>query len=96
VALEALAVGKPLLATNVDGLGEFLTEFSATQDADGRRQNRKIMLVSPHVSELAAGLKTLAEFTSNDWRCDQALPEKFTWRYLAGRYEEVLVGESPS
>ena len=92
VALEALAAGKPVLATKVDGLKEILTELAGTE-GHGPGETEMITLVTPNVRALADGLSRFRRVIAGSARRESALPEKFTWPYLGGRYEEILVGD---
>jgi glycosyltransferase involved in cell wall biosynthesis len=100
VALEALAAGKPLLATTTGGLVEFLTEFS-----DGKMQSEQsdnllfgsapvVTLVDPRVDELATGLRRMFELVFNDSRemSDYQIADKYSWAHVTRCYESVLVG----
>lgn len=85
VALEALAAGKEILASDTDGLGEFLSKV--------REPN--VTLVEPTTEGLTGGLRKL--FLSNGNGSSMAsnqMPEQYSWANVARRYEHVLVGNS--
>jgi glycosyltransferase involved in cell wall biosynthesis len=107
VALEALAAGKPLLATKTGGLAEFLTEFGETEVESEcgdqpltKRQNSSVgsrplvILVGPNVEELANGLRQFFELSRNDFieMGHYRIPERYSWAHVARCYENVLVG----
>lgn len=83
-ALEALAAGKPVLATKVGGLAEFLTEFN-----DGNA----ITLVDPEAEKLATGLRQMFELPRNHSReiRDYQIADKYSWEHVTRRYENVLL-----
>jgi len=83
VALEALAAGKAMLASDTDGLGEFLS----------RVREPNVTLIQPTIEGLTSGLRKL--FISNGNGSPMAsnqLPEQYSWANVARRYEHVLVG----
>jgi glycogen synthase len=100
VALEALAAGKPLLATSTGGLAEFLTKFSG--DKANSEQSKNLLfgsapvvtLVEPKVDELATGLRRMFELPLNDLAETGAyhIPGKYSWAQVTRSYERVLVG----
>jgi glycosyltransferase involved in cell wall biosynthesis len=87
VALEALAAGKDLLASETGGLGEFLSEI--------REPN--VTLVEPTTYGLANGLRKLLALKRNGsseaTKSIQA-PGQYSWAKVAKRYENVLLGSS--
>jgi glycogen(starch) synthase len=90
VALEALAAGKPVLATRVGGLGEFLDQFVAS--APG---NAPVVLVPPSPDGLAEGLRAClrSEWLAADRReAARTILQDWTWSQAAQKYEEVLAG----
>ncbi len=85
VALEALAAGKSLLASETDGLGEFLSEI--------REPN--VTLVEPTAEGLTEGLLKLFILKgcgSSAATNSSQSPEQYSWMNVAKRYEQVLVG----
>jgi glycosyltransferase involved in cell wall biosynthesis len=86
VALEALAAGKALLASETDGLGEFLSEI--------REPN--VTLVEPTAAGLTDGLRKLLTLKRNGSTAIKSnqVPEQYSWTNVAKRYESVLVGSS--
>ena len=87
VALEALAAGKTLLASDTDGLGEFLAKV----------RDPKVTLVEPTADGLTEGLRKLfvsAENGSSAATSSNQMPEQYSWANVARRYEHVLVGNS--
>jgi len=86
VALEALAAGKALLASETDGLGEFLSEI----------REANVTLVEPTAAGLTDGLRKLLTLKRNGSAAPKSnqVPEQFSWTSVAKRYENVLVGSS--
>jgi glycosyltransferase involved in cell wall biosynthesis len=84
VALEALAAGKPLLATRTGGLGEFLSEI----------REPGVTLVEPTADGLTEGLRKLLILKRNGSTAPKSkqVPEQYSWANVAQRYENVLVG----
>lgn len=103
VALEAIAAGKPVLATRTGGLAEFLTEFTEDHVESEHAENLLfgsapvVTLVNPNVAELATGIRQM--FALGDSYAgeisDYQIPDKYSWAQVARRYESVLVGNSP-
>jgi glycosyltransferase involved in cell wall biosynthesis len=94
VALEALAAGKPLLATETGGLQELLKDLihlNGREAATGA--NRRIFLVKPTVQGIAAGLRELFDaINAASSPTDFRIPEKYTWPHVAQCYERILLG----
>jgi glycosyltransferase involved in cell wall biosynthesis len=87
VALEALAAGKTLLASDTDGLGEFLAKV----------RDPKVTLVEPTTDGLTEGLRKLFVSEGNGSSAatsSNQMPEQYSWANVARRYEHVLVGNS--
>jgi glycosyltransferase involved in cell wall biosynthesis len=84
VALEALAAGKPLLATKIGGLAEFLAEVDEPS----------VLLVKPDADDLATGLRHICEMSNNGSHKHDHYPifDKYSWEQVARRYENVFVG----
>lgn len=97
VAMEGLAAGKPVLATRVGGMGEFLAPLAsslpslpAEAEQDG---GVDITLVEPTVDELAEGLRT--RFASRigvrqEPQIIARVRNEYSWAEVARRYEDVL------
>lgn len=104
-ALEALAAGKPVLATNTGGLPELLAEFGegtlrTDQQPLSIRRNSSfgpgpvVRLVDPNAEELANGLRQMCELPGNDSSVmgHYRISDKYSWAQVARCYENVLVG----
>ncbi len=82
VALEALAAGKPVLATRVGGLSEFLGQDEGT------------LLVEPNVEGLTNGLQTwltyIDEAVTMPGERNRALAARYAQEHMARRYLEVF------
>jgi glycosyltransferase involved in cell wall biosynthesis len=104
VALEALAAGKPVLATKTGGLEEFLSEFSEDKvrlDQTGFTKEQRpsfgstpvVTLVEPNVEKLTYGLRQMLA-SGNDLRHtgDYHISDKYSWAHVTRTYESVLVG----
>ena len=98
-ALEALAAGKPILATSTGGLAEFLTEveknFEQSRNSSFARRP-VITLVDPTVEELATGLRRFFDLPaghSGEAR-EYHLFDEYGWAAVTRRYENVLVGKT--
>jgi len=93
VALEALAAGRPVLATKTGGLQEVLTDLSNDCRSNGQASgpaNRRVTLVEPTAEGIRSGLLEMFE----DGSCAQengGIPEKYGWPQVARRYEELLL-----
>jgi glycogen(starch) synthase len=99
VALEALAAGKPVLATKTGGLAEFLTEFKARSEQATNSPFASVpavTLVDPNVEELATGLGQMFELPNNhsEEMRDYGIPENYNWAQVTRCYENVLVGRN--
>jgi glycosyltransferase involved in cell wall biosynthesis len=99
VALEAVAAGKPLLATKTGGLAEFLTEFVESKlraecGEQGANPDPRVVMVNPDSEELANGLWQMCELSRIDaTEMDHyRLSNKYSWEHVARCYENVLVG----
>ena len=86
VALEALAAGKPLLATKTGGLAEFLTGVEETVSSP------PVMLVKPDADDLATGLRLIFALSRNGSKSGYRIPDSYSWEHVARCYENVLVG----
>jgi glycogen synthase len=99
VALEALAAGKPVLATNTGGLAEFLTGFVENPN-HGEQRNRRppVLLVKPDAEDLTIGLRRICELSRNDSKEKRhyRIPDQYSWEHVARCYEDVLVGSIAS
>jgi glycosyltransferase involved in cell wall biosynthesis len=93
VALEGLAAGKPVLATNVGGLREMLTEVR--RSSGSRKREVPTMLVDPTVEGLLQGMR---EWLSTEPLQNQQSPSNaavlkdYSWANVAQTYERVLTG----
>ena len=100
VALEAIAAGKPVLATRTGGLAEFLTEFSEDHIKSHQSGNLLfgsapvVTLVNPNVDELATGLRQMFESRASyaGEISEYQIADKYSWAQVARRYESVLLG----
>jgi glycogen(starch) synthase len=82
VALEGLAAGKPVVATRVGGMGNFLARL-----ADG---GPLTCLAEPTAEGLAAGLRTvISRLSGAEAERGRELAAEYTWERVAGRYEDV-------
>lgn len=81
VALEALAAGKPVLATRVGGMTEFLNGSSSK-------------FVGPTVEDLTGGMKEWLGLASLPQPDRHAVHAKFKWGTVVKNYENVLLGSS--
>jgi glycosyltransferase involved in cell wall biosynthesis len=92
VALEALAAGKSVVATNIGGLGEFLSPL-VRRNGDPRLSLSSgfppVILVEPTVQGIATGLNSAFETRQKTRQI--RLPEEFTWPNVARGYERVLL-----
>ena len=83
-ALEALAAGRPLLATRVGGIPEILSTYQVPQ----------AVLVEPDASQVARGLRQLLDLScsAGDAKDRTPCPEALSWAAVFNRYEDVLTG----
>lgn len=86
VALEALAAGKPLLASKTGGLQEWLTTLRGD---DNQTVSDGITLVEPTVEGIASGLSAL--FDRSDSQTEIRIPDEYMWPRIAERYEQVML-----
>jgi glycosyltransferase involved in cell wall biosynthesis len=92
VALEGLAAGRPVLATRVGGMGEFLERLQASLSPPA-----PISLVEPSAEALAAGLRTCLQSkrsTADQQDAAATVLQEYSWARIAQRYEEVLTGHN--
>ena len=93
VALEALAAGRPVLATKTGGLQEVLTDLSNDCRSNGPASghgDRRVMLVEPTTEGIRSGL--LEMFKGRPCpRETGGIPKKYAWPQVARRYEELLL-----
>ncbi len=82
VALEALAAGRRILATEVGGLPELLSHAAEPSAYE---------LVPPTVKGLAVGLRSMMNSQVDEF---EANLNEFTWEQVIDRYEQVLVGKA--
>jgi len=86
VALEAVAAGKPLLATATGGLKEQLEYLKATIGNHGPT----ITLTEPTVSDLTNNLHQLMRSVTKSNGNGFAVPEIYTTQHAVSRYEAVM------
>lgn len=98
VALECLAAGKPLLATRVGGMAEFLEHLRSSAAASGSDKDAMpLTLVDPTTAALTDGLRACLQA---EWsvECQEALTatalREFSWDRVGERYEAVLTGQT--
>jgi glycogen(starch) synthase len=103
VALEALAAGKPVLATRVGGMRQFLTDlFPGLHSPPGGLTmpvppgtHQPVMLVEPRVESLLEGLQRLLfanPHPSTDSVICTLVQKQYSWASVASRYARVLAG----
>lgn len=96
-ALEAVAAGKPLLATTTGGLQEFLKEIqndAGTGYSNSSDRHPTILFAEPTVDGIANRIGEIFELPSvTKGIKDYRLPEKYTWTHIARSYERVLLGQ---
>ncbi|HEV2718262.1 MAG TPA: glycosyltransferase, partial [Terriglobales bacterium] len=93
-ALEAVAAGKPVLATKTGGLEEFLIELKTQSRVPEQNGHRQITLVEATVQGIADGMTTMLECRESRVNGPSGVPEKFTWPHIASRYEQVLLAKA--
>ena len=96
VALEAIAAGKPVLATKTGGLAEFLTAFKVQSEQSNNLSAPVVTLVEPKVETLATGLRQMFALPVNhsgEVR-DYRISDRYSWAQVTRCYENVLVGSS--
>jgi glycosyltransferase involved in cell wall biosynthesis len=106
VALEALAAGKPVLATRVGGLGEVLAVICGSKcysDQVGSDSSKRVsregevpvMLLEASVDGLLRGMRewlSTGRAGSKALAADTLALDDYTWARVAERYERVLAG----
>lgn len=93
VALEAVAAGKRLVATETGGMIDLLNDLAQQNDhTTCAAKDRRIILVPPSVHGVAAGLHELLAPTNTECsRNELSIPEKYTWPHVAHEYERVFL-----
>jgi len=92
VALEALAAGKRLVATETGGMKELLNDLAINGGEASAATNRRIFLVKPSVEGIAAGLHELFKAIENGCSLnDFSIPDKYIWAQVAQHYEQILL-----
>ena len=86
VALEAVATGKPLLATATGGLKEFLDQLK--QSSNGHTP--KITIAEPTVSDLTDNLREIMQSLSSSNGNGFSMPEIYSTQHVASRYEAIM------
>ena len=97
VALEALAAGRPVLATRVGGMAEFLEQLLASARVAPTSGDSPILLTSPSSAGLAEGLRTClrAEWSAPDRQIlTTTVLNAYSWSKVSQRYEEALAGRN--
>jgi glycosyltransferase involved in cell wall biosynthesis len=86
VALEAMACGRPVIASRASGFAEIVREGG--QGGEGK--NGRLV----EVGSVAALAKALADYTSRDLAAEVAeslrTAEAFSWESIARRYVELI------
>ena len=100
VALEALAAGKPILATRVGGLCELLADvqnqFPAPPSAWSSGVYHSIghhfaMLVDPNADALSKGLRNALASNPHSDRDTSRVMDHYLWERVANHYEAVMM-----
>lgn len=94
VALEALAAGRPLLASKTGGLAELANDLIGNERSvdlhDMSLSNKaQIVLVEPTVEGIASALPKL--FLMKSSKTGFHVPQKYSWSRIGESYETVLV-----
>ncbi len=98
VALEGLAAGKPILATRVGGMGEFLQEIT-TSSQSAEQEGEKLQPVQDRVRLVGATVEEISEgiraFLVSGTLCLQkvnrpTIIQEYSWEQVSRRYERVL------
>jgi glycosyltransferase involved in cell wall biosynthesis len=96
VPLEALAAGKPVVATRVGGMGAFLQELmNRTRHSMPCGGRPPVVLVEPNAEALAEGLRAClqARWSRAAQEAVTAVAlEEHSWARVVQRYEGVLAG----
>jgi glycosyltransferase involved in cell wall biosynthesis len=97
VALEGLAAGKPVLATDVGGMGQFLGELRCVDGLFGTHAaHPAVSLVAPTEEGLAEGLrKRLHAASAGEALADTTsrfVLDEYSWARVAERYQQVFAG----
>jgi glycosyltransferase involved in cell wall biosynthesis len=79
VALEALAAGKPVLATKVGGMAELLTQYPEYAH-----------MVEPNVDALADGLEEMLRVLPSFASLPRLSLDQYSWENVAEQYEKIL------
>jgi glycogen synthase len=100
VALETLAAGKPLLATRVPGMEEFLehvlTLVKQESGSPGPPGQLPLVLVKPTVEGLMDGLRACltAEWSvAGQHAITTTVLREFSWERMVDHYEDALTGQ---
>jgi glycosyltransferase involved in cell wall biosynthesis len=108
VALDALAAGKPILATSVGGLVELLTDvykefgdgIRASSATFGRYQDvatvaQGVMLVDPNAQALAEGLSKALHSNPRETCRVEPRMDRYSWDRVGREYEAVMMSGAP-
>src|SRR5205823_5104375 len=103
VALEAMAAGKPLLATRVGGMADVIEFIQSRIRADGPpgsdTASTPIVMVEPTVAALADGLQSClaAPWSAAKQKAvAEAVRAEFTWDRTVASYESILTHGTPA
>jgi glycosyltransferase involved in cell wall biosynthesis len=95
VALEGLAAGKLVLATDVGGMGQFLGQLVSSKPGLGAGITR----VEPTADGLARGLRERLATVDTSKPMAEAMSrfvlDEYSWARVAERYQRVLAGSCP-